>query len=69
MSADPARARFIALSLLRLGGAIAVLAGLVVQQGERAVPRELGWVLIGAGLVAVFVLPQVLARRWRSPRK
>lgn len=69
MSNDPAKARFFALNLGRLFGVFAVLIGILITQGAVAAPSELGWVLLALGLVATFVLPQVLARRWRSPKQ
>ena len=68
---DQARARWLVISLLRLAGfAIAVL-GLLMSQGAvdiaGDVNRLLGYLFIGIGLLDGFVVPQILARKWRTP--
>ena len=69
---DPAQGRFIVIQLVRLAGVAMVLIGVLLQAGRiealRGVPVEVGYVLIVIGMLDVFVMPQVLARRWRSPR-
>lgn len=65
---DPAKARFFTISVLRLVGVACVIIGILVNQGRIEWPQWLGWVLMGIGLVDVFVLPLVLARRWRTPK-
>ena len=65
---DPAQARFFAMSAIRLLGVAGVILGILVNQGRIDWPQGLGWLLMGTGLVAVFVLPLVLARRWRTPK-
>lgn len=71
MSTDPdarARNRFFILSLLRLGGVFIVLAGIVIASGRYpAVPVVAGYALVLFGLVDMAVVPQILARRWRTP--
>ena len=64
---DPAKARFIAIALIRLSGAVFVLLGLLVTEGRIALPWIVGVVLTVAGFFDVFVMPRLLARRWRSP--
>jgi hypothetical protein len=65
---DPARGRFFILSLLRVGGALMVLAGMVAASGRFAsIPVVAGYALIVVGLVDMAVVPQILARRWRTP--
>lgn len=68
---DPAVARFAAIQLVRLSGVALVVGGLLIQAGRfpwlAELPPELGYLLIALGLVEVFVLPFVLARRWRTP--
>lgn len=70
---DPARARFAAIQLVRLVGVVLVLLGVLVQAGRIEalawVPRWAGYVLIAAGLADTFVMPMLLARRWRSPKE
>lgn len=65
---DPARNRFFILSFLRLGGAFLVLAGIVIASGRYpSLPVLAGYALIVIGLVDMTVVPQWLARRWRTP--
>lgn len=68
---DPAAARFWTIQAVRLSGVAMVVVGLLVQAGRiealREVPPLAGYVLIGVGLIDVFVAPTLLARRWRSP--
>lgn len=67
---DPARARFFAIQLARLGGVVLVLLGMAVWRGdllaEGGVPL-VGGVLILLGMVELALVPKVLARRWRTP--
>jgi hypothetical protein len=57
---------------VRLSGAVLVLVGMMVVAGRlpmlNGVPPLLGYVLAGAGLVDFFVVPPLLARKWRSPK-
>lgn len=69
MNDDVARRRWFFLSLSRLAGVGLVIAGLLVTQGAISWPVEVGYGLILIGIVDVFVVPQVLARRWRSPKE
>lgn len=64
---DPARARFFALALIRLAGALLVLLGLLITERRVDLPWFLGVVLTVFGFFDVFVMPKLLARRWRSP--
>jgi membrane protein YdbS with pleckstrin-like domain len=64
---DPARARFFAIALVRLSGAVMVLLGLLITERRLDLPWALGVVLTVAGFFDVFVMPKILARRWRSP--
>ncbi len=66
---DVARNRWLILGLSRLAGVGMVITGLLVTQGAILWPIELGYALVLIGIVDVFVVPQVLARRWRSPRE
>lgn len=66
---DVARNRWLILGLSRLTGVGMVITGLLVTQGAISWPIELGYVLVLIGIVDVFVVPQVLARRWRSPKE
>ena len=69
MNDDVARTRWFILNLSRLSGVALVITGLLVTQGAISWPVEVGYGLILLGIVDVFVAPQVLARRWRSPKE
>ena len=60
------RARFFALNAVRLSGVVLVGIGLLALNRALDLPQALGWVLVAVGLIEVFVVPQVLARRWRT---
>jgi drug/metabolite transporter (DMT)-like permease len=69
-----AKKRFFALTLLRIVGALFIMAGFVLVAGRwewmgQPTDRMIGIavVLIGAFDFAVF--PLLLARRWRSPKQ
>lgn len=54
---------------LRLGGAILCLLGLwMFLGGSLAGSYGFGGVLFVVGLIGLLVVPQILARRWRTPR-
>jgi len=69
MNDDVARTRWFLLSLARIVGVALVVTGLLVTQGTIGWPINFGYALIIFGIVDVFVVPQVLARRWRSPKE
>lgn len=64
---DPAMGRFYVLSALRFTGAALVILGLMTINHVVDLPEAFGWVFIPLGLAEFFVLPKVLARRWRTP--
>ena len=66
-SEDQARGRFVIINVARLSGVIMVLLGLLILEGGLDVPEVVGWVFLPIGLFEVFVLPLILARRWRTP--
>ena len=65
---DQERARFAMITLHRFLGVFLILTGILVSQGAIDWPEQLGWALIALGMVDVFVVPLVLARKWRTPR-
>lgn len=69
MAHDPARTRFLILSLLRLGGAVLVMFGLAIAAGRLAtVPPAAGIVMVVIGALDFALVPLLLARRWRTPK-
>ena len=70
---DPARTRFIGLSLFRLSGVLIAVFGLLVfterfsfVAGDNA--RQMGAIVILVGFFQLIVVPRMLARTWRTPR-
>lgn len=71
---DPAKARFMAINLMRIGGVAMVLIGIVIIQGVLPLPDWVAYILIALGLVEAFIFPTLLARVWSTndrsgPRK
>ena len=64
---DVARGRWLAINAVRLAGVAMVLVGILGLQGVIEYPDIAGYLLVGIGLLDIFVIPQVLARKWRSP--
>lgn len=64
---DQARARFLVIQIMRLSGVAMVIAALLILNGVLPLPRIVAWVFLPIGLVDVFIVPQILARKWRSP--
>ncbi|MXO74647.1 hypothetical protein GRI40_05345 [Altererythrobacter aerius] len=64
---DPAKARFYFMAFHRVLGAVLVVLGLLVIEGQIDWPRSAGWAFLGLGLVDVFLAPFLLARLWRTP--
>ena len=68
---DPAFPRWLALQGVRFAGVVTVLLGVLIEAGRlplaSEVPGWFGYVLAVIGLIEVFYLPHVLARRWQSP--
>lgn len=62
-----ARARWLMIGLHRILGAALVIAGILTLRGITGWPEALGYGLIVLGLADVFIVPQVLARAWRTP--
>lgn len=65
---NQARDRWAIISIVRLAGVALVLAGALVVRQIIEWPKEAGYVLIVAGLVDVYLVPQLLARKWRTPK-
>lgn len=64
-----ARDRFAILIGLRTGGAVLMLLGLwMFLGGSLGGNYGFGGVLFAIGLIGLFVVPKMLARRWRTPR-
>jgi len=67
VSEDVARGRWLAINAVRIGGVAMVLVGILGLQDVFEYPDIAGYILLGVGLIDIFVFPQVMARKWRSP--
>ena len=67
-----AKKRFLALNLVRLSGVALILVGLLFALDRIPVaqpPRHLiGMLMIVLGMLDTFLMPRILARRWKSPQ-
>lgn len=63
------RNRFIALNLVRIGATVVTLLGLLLWQSDVFVQggHIAGFPIAVAALVASFLAPRWLVRRWRTP--
>jgi hypothetical protein len=66
-SEQVAKARFMALQMMRLSGIALVVFGLLVINGKLSLPVFMGYVMLAVGVVDALVLPSVLSRMWKSP--
>ncbi|MDG5749098.1 hypothetical protein P8Q88_13015 [Qipengyuania sp. XHP0207] len=66
---DPAAARFWLMQLLRLSGAVLVMIGAAIMAEAIDLPFAIGLLLVLLGLAEFFVVPRLLARRWRTPKE
>lgn len=64
---DPAKGRWAMLQLIRVGGLLFILGGMVILSGGVKGPTILGVGLLFIGMFEFFFLPVMIARRWKSP--
>lgn len=71
---DPAKARFFIINVVRMGGVMFVVLGILATTG-RIWADELGsarawagYLLIAFGVINAFVSPAILIRKWRTPK-
>jgi hypothetical protein len=62
-----ARRRFMLLNLVRLAGLAMVLVAIAIHYGKLSAPEAVAYVLAIVGLADFFFMPNVLARKWRTP--
>jgi|TARA_Y100001968_G_C18960370_1_gene527396 hypothetical protein len=63
---DPAKARFLTIQAVRLSGVVTAVLGALVLGGILPLPEIAGYILVALGVAEIFILPIVLAKRWRS---
>lgn len=68
VSDEVARNRWLAINTVRVAGVVMVLVGLLIVQQVIPEPAWAGYTILAVGIADVFLVPLVLARKWRSPR-
>jgi len=63
-----ARRRFMVLNIIRLSGLGMILIALAIHYGRIEAPQIVAYVLAAFGVIEFFFVPNILARKWRSPR-
>ncbi|PLK26489.1 hypothetical protein [Novosphingobium sp. TH158] len=63
-----AKKRFLAMNLVRLSGVVMILLGLLCALDKIDIPgaRIIGVIFILIGMIDTFLVPLMLAKRWRS---
>jgi len=64
---EQARHRWSLIQAARAGGVILAILGLLIAEDIVSAPRWAGYLSLAAGLVGVFLVPRMLARKWRTP--
>ena len=67
VSDDVARGRWLAINATRIAGVAMVVVGILGLQDVFEYPAFAGWILVGVGLIDIFLIPRLMARKWRSP--
>lgn len=68
-SDETTRNRWLAIQVARFAGIALILIGVLMHEGRFGGEKAVAYLLIGVGMIDVFVMPRLLARRWRSPRE
>jgi hypothetical protein len=64
---DPARQRFVVLTIVRLSGVAIAILGMAILAGKVDLPAVAGYVLTAVGALDALVVPVVLIKAWKSP--
>lgn len=62
-----AKQRFFIINVARISGMVLVLLALAIYYRKIQMPVETAYVIAVLGLIEFFVVPQMLAKKWRSP--
>ncbi|MFM5949889.1 MAG: hypothetical protein ACKOPM_11805 [Novosphingobium sp.] len=63
-----AKKRFLAISMIRLSGAVFLTMGLFILGGKMDLHPAAGWIFAVIGITDLLVVPPFLARKWKTPR-
>jgi hypothetical protein len=66
-SDDDARTRWMVINATRLAGVAMVIVGLLGLRHVLDLPAAASYAFLAFGLFDVFMVPQILARKWRTP--
>jgi hypothetical protein len=73
VSDDTAHRRWMVIQLMRVGGIAFAILGILMAREAVVIAgddnRLVGYGFIAIGLLDAFLVPQYLARKWRSPRE
>ena len=64
---EVARNRWMVINALRIAGVAMVLVGLLIVREVIPEPVWAGYIILAVGLADVFLVPLLLARKWRTP--
>ena len=64
---DAAQLRYQILSLIRLMAAAQEVLGVVIIGGKLGLPYVVGAALVLTGVLEFFLIPRLLAARWKTP--
>ena len=62
-----AKERFRVMQVMRLAGVALFVFGITIVRGIVPLPAIAGYVLAVVGIFDAFIMPVILARRWKSP--
>lgn len=69
VSDDVARTRWLVIGATRLAGVAMVLVGILGLRDVFEYPDIAGYLLVAVGLLDIFLVPLILARKWRTPHE
>ena len=62
-----AKQRFMVMQVIRLSGVALFVFGIMIVKGILPLPAIAGYVLAVVGIFDAFLMPVILARRWKTP--
>ena len=64
---EAARNRWLVINVVRFAGVAMVVIGLMIVRQVIPEPAWAGYTILAVGLTDVFLVPLLLARKWRTP--